>query len=319
MARLQKRALAGLLPFIFSLLAFTFSLLAVTSPEWASRNQYPDSTDAISQLEPLYTLHRSPFQICISQATIVDDPNNANTNATDTPKTDDQGSTEEDDQPAPPLNYTYTLSCQNYHLFGKNKTSCELPNVVGQNIAPQVGDTRQCQQIHLAGNYQVASSVFLGVALLVSLVVAGVALADSMKFRGNGDNDAAIAAEARHQGHVHHFPKLLALAPTVLFPLTVVGVVTALVAQFYAVEGLIQSAANNSDFASSAGNREHHDPWSQGKALSTYLSLSWFWALLAAWVGWLIWGPVGGSGYGTWSGGRWAEGKQNGSGEKVKA
>ena len=308
--RIPKRVLAGLFPFVFSILAFTFSLLAVTSPEWASRHQYPDNTDAISQTDPIYTLFRSPFQICIGASTpVIDDESSPSTNSTTTDDVFD----EEDDQPPPPVpsNFVYTTSCTHYHIYGKNKTSCELPSVVGTNLAPQVGDARQCQQIHLAGNYQVASAVFLGVTLLTTLVLFFVSIADSLKYPTSHPENGA---STNHLAHVHHFPKTLSILPTLLFPLVVTGVITAIISQFYAIMGLVQSAPNNGDFTTSQGNREHHDPWMQGKGLSVYLSLSWFWALLAGWSGWVVWG---GSGNGHRYAGKSLKGGEVAAGEKV--
>ena len=112
-------------------------------------------------------------------------------------------------------------------------------------------------------------------------------LSDTKGHRDNPDEGEA-AKSRRHR----HLGRLLSLAPTLLFPFVAVGAGTALIAQFYGILGLVQSAPNNADFASSQGNREHHDPWVQGKALDTYLSFSWFWALLAGWSCYLVWGNV---------------------------
>jgi hypothetical protein len=270
-------ALAALVPFVFSLLALVFSLLATTSPEWASRNQYPDNTDAISQTTPLYTLYRSPFQICTETIAVDNSNSPGNTNTTTVNGNDDSG----DDQPPASLNYTYTSSCTHFAVYGWNKTSCELPSVAASNLAPQAGDARQCQQIHLAGNFQVASAVFLGTTI------------------GLGFADGASPSGHRHHHHEAEHRRVPALSVAhmvvqqLFFPFAVVGAGAALISQFYAILGLVQSAPNNADFASSQGNREHHDPWVQGKALSIYMSLSWFWALLAAWAGWLAWGSAG--------------------------
>ncbi|KAK4212055.1 hypothetical protein QBC37DRAFT_389134 [Rhypophila decipiens] len=283
----SKRAIAGILPFLFALLAFTFSLLSVTSPEWASRDQYPDNTNAISQKAPIYTLFRSPFQICIGSPVPADDePSSTTTNST----TSDEGDQDQpDNQPPPaPTNLIYTTTCTHYQLYGLNKTSCELPSTLGTNLATNVGDARQCQQIHLSGNYLVASAVFLGVSMLAILILFVTNLSDSLKYRSRPSPENGNGAN--HLKHIHDFPKILTILPTILNPLIIAGIITALIAQFYAIEGLIQSAPNNGDWTTSQGNREKHDPWVQGKALSTYLSLSWFWALLAGWSSWLLWG-----------------------------
>jgi hypothetical protein len=197
----------------------------------------------------------------------------------------------QDDQPPPVPNVTYKSNCSHFKVYGWGETSCELPSVLGSNLAIQVGDARQCQQIHLAANYQVASAVFLGVGMLASLAVAigglVLLLSDTKRHRGNPDEGEA------GNGRLHgYLGRLLPLAPTLLFPFVAVGAGTALIAQFYGILGLVQSAPNNADFASSQGNREHHDPWVQGKAINTYLSFSWFWALVAAWSCYLVWGNV---------------------------
>ncbi|KAK1777160.1 hypothetical protein QBC45DRAFT_331395 [Copromyces sp. CBS 386.78] len=246
MAPLTRVGLS-LIPFVFALLAFTFSLLAITDPDWAERKQYGPDTDAISQTAPIYTLYRSPFRICTELATPENSP-----------------------PPPAPVNYTYTSNCTNYRPSGLNATSCELPAVLLNNSLSQAGDARQCQQIHIAGNFSIASASLLGIALLLCLGCAGAsALALSWGHR-NGN-------------------ALELLTRVLLQPVAVAGAAAAAIAQFYAVLGLVQSAPNNADFATSTGNAEHHDPWVQGRALSVYMSLSWFWALLMVWAAGAVW------------------------------
>lgn len=59
----------GVFPFILSLLAIYLLALGdnISRMAGASRDQYDDNTDAISQTTPTYTLFRSPFQICIAE------------------------------------------------------------------------------------------------------------------------------------------------------------------------------------------------------------------------------------------------------------
>lgn len=304
MARLL-RVLLSLIPVIFGILAFVFSVLAITSRDWASRRQYADDTDAISQSAPIYTLYRSPFRICTETVT-----SNGSTSASNTTSSDDG-----DDQPPPTdLNYTYTSNCVHYPVYGFNRTSCELPSVANSNVLPQVGDQRQCQQIHLAGDYQIASTTFITLAFVLALAMA---VWDCF---GSARAHHRAAEGEREYEHPHHsrlstIPSLLKL---VMFPSAMVGAGAALLAQFYAVLGLIQSAPNNADFATSSGNREHHDPWVQGKALSLYMTQSWFWALLCGWTSWAIWGGIRNShsGYGARHRERRHHGRHNGRGRK---
>jgi len=284
------RVLPSLVPFIFALLAFIFSLLAITSHDWAIRNQYPNDTDSISQITPIYTLYRSPFQICTEAITADISTNITALNTTDS---------SEDDQPPPPINYTYTSSCYRYKAYGMGRTSCELASVTNSNYVPQVGDRRQCQQIHYAGNYNIASTVFIGttfILVIIMVIVNFFSLDNTNDSVTTAESEHAVTVgESEHHEHHHHQPSSTASTITLslthlILPFTIIGAATALISQYYAILGLIQSAPNNADFATSTGNREHHDPWVQGKALSVYMSLSWFWALLVAWAGWLVWG-----------------------------
>jgi len=159
-----QRITPTLVPLVFALLAFIFSLLAITSPQWGARNQYANDTDSVSQVTPIYTLYRSPFQICGEVATVVNSTVPA-ANITDT-----DGNT---DQPPPPqLNYTYESVCQHYRAFGFNRTSCELASVTQSKTVPQVGDRRLCQQIHYAGNFSITSTVFISSSFLLTLAIA---------------------------------------------------------------------------------------------------------------------------------------------------
>jgi hypothetical protein len=76
-----------------------------------------------------------------------------------------------------------------------------------------------------------------------------------------------------------------------------VGVVAALLAQFYAILGFLISQPNQSDFASSTGtggsNEEDvhgaHRPWYQGRALSVYATLARAFAIAAGTLASLTW------------------------------
>lgn len=303
------RALPSLAPLLFALLAFVFSLLTITSHDWASRAQYADDTDSLSQFKPIYTLYRSPFQICTE--TRIADSIVPVANASS-----DGG----DDPPPVAVKYTYTSHCHRYRAFGFNHTSCELATATNSNLVPQVGDRRLCEQIHYAGNYDIASTVFISLTFFLAIAMVFMAFftldpADKPAANGDGDEELAEGVssgptkENSHHGgrhHKHHSDTHAENSGTpnssvhthspaapyinlLVISFSIIGVATALISQFYGVLAFIQSAPNNADYATSTTNREHHDPWVQGTALSVYMTLSWSFGAAAGFGAWIIW------------------------------
>lgn len=287
MTKRPTRLLSAAAALIFSLLAFIFCVLAISSKEWAVRDGYPYGLNDWDWTKPEFTLYRSPFAVCYATA-----------NSTRKP-------------------FGFDSTCLNYRPSGFKKTSCELAIATGSDTAPQAGDRRQCQQIHFAGNFGIASVVFttLGFTAISLLVLVTV-------FTGSHEEgNTGITSSHRHErrkelvaesttaheptpgpsgkgrfSRFHHHRS--ALVPYVNLTLLVflsIGIITSLISQYYAVEGLIQSAPNNADFASASGNRDNpntkgnHGPWYQGKALSVYMTCSWGFALAAGVVASRVW------------------------------
>jgi hypothetical protein len=126
----------------------------------------------------------------------------------------------------------------------------------------------RCQQIHYAGNLAIASTAFIGIAFLLTLVMC---VASVLFLTGNGNSNSGVSTSAadpeedvaaeNHKGRHgrHHgwqpaqqtvLPKsaLGAAAPYLnltLITLLLLGAVMYFIAQFYGVEGLVQSAPDN--------------------------------------------------------------------------
>lgn len=280
----------------FSFLAITFSLLATTSHTWAKRDYY-DSVIPERWTHPNYTISRSPFFICSAR------PNFVTVN----------GSLP-DDEPTLSL-ANYTISCDNYRPYGTNRTSCELRSVTKNDSIVTDGDSRLCQQIHLAGNFAISGSVFISTGFLLYLLLGGFTLSrllagPSSKMSSSGAQAAAESGNKRetsemvdtaqrepraHRKRVRSYTSFLNLTASISLYL---GAILSLIAQFYGILGLVQSAPNNADWASSsAGNSKnvdtdvvgYHGPWYQGNALSVYFTCAWAFALAATVVASRTW------------------------------
>ncbi|EWZ86425.1 hypothetical protein FOCG_16193 [Fusarium oxysporum f. sp. radicis-lycopersici 26381] len=240
-----KHFLPPLVGLIFAILAFVFSILTITSREWAIRMNYDPDPNPQTWDKPTYTLYRSPFIICREEQVNSTNPN------------------------ADPV---YSVHCDHFKPYGHNKTTCELMNVTDSDVAENLGDQRLCQQIHLAGNYAIASTVFIGVGFLATMTLAFLSLLRSVSTHRHKH-------ESDHRSNNRALPLLTLVTLAFLF----VGFVTALISQFYGIMGFIVSLPNQSDFASSQGSGSSdeaevhgfHGPWFQGKALSVYATLAW--------------------------------------------
>ncbi|KAF8848394.1 hypothetical protein BDZ45DRAFT_681239 [Acephala macrosclerotiorum] len=305
---LHIRLLPVFLTFSFGLIAFIFSLLAVTSKDWAVRNNYDPlyTPKNWTSENVIYTLYRSPFIIC-SASSKVTDLNSTNS-------TSDSG--------APRSATTYTVSCQKFKPFGFDRTSCEEEVATQDDTATNLGDTRLCQQIHYAANFGITSTVFISLSFILISMVTIATLAVLLR---SSETDDGVDAESRKpqerrpeggdefvevdlqqssaskrrekESHGRHQRSVLLpyLNLTLLVFITI-AVITALISQFYAVEGLIQSVYNNADFSTSQGASSAeiqvsgtHGPWFQGKALSVYATCAWGFAAAAAAVAVKAW------------------------------
>jgi hypothetical protein len=269
----------------FSLLAFVFSLLTVTSKKWAVRHNYDPVLNPADWRDPIYTLYRSPFTVCSAALVNASAAGSSGLTASD-----------------------FDVNCTRFRPRGFNKTSCELAIATQDDTAITIGDNRLCQQIHYAGNYWIASTAFIGLAFLLTVVLAIFTFIKRPKFATEGTQVAAKGIQSQSQNDGQQYGQgnggpsttpvvvggrqqgtvWVTWVAFVLLVFMFVGFATAIIGQYYGVTGLIQSLPNNADFASSsAGSRDDvntqgsHGPWFQGVGLSVYATCSWGFAIAA--------------------------------------
>ena len=297
MAVRTVRVIPVVFAFCFSLIAFVFSLLAITSRDWALRDYY-ETVIPEDWKQPNFTIARSPFHLCSTR-----------------PAFERFNGATEDEEPFVVL-VGYNTTCTRYPPFGFNRTSCELRSVTETDNASVNGDARLCQQIHYAGNFGISSATFisLGFILTLGLTVStayrlfskdhksqSTTTSSAGQYGGKDNADESVHAVAQHDStRAERYRRHIVLGNvsfvTVLF--LCLGVVLALISQFYGVLAFIQSAPNNSDWASSAaGNSQDvnsniegfHGPWYQGPALSVYWTCAWGFAAASAAVASRAW------------------------------
>jgi hypothetical protein len=289
MAAVLLRAVLLLIIVATSLLAFIFSLLATTSHRWAVRDYY---TTVVPEewTRPNFTISRSPFRICTAR-----------------PNFEQSTPTAPDEEPTLVL-VKYNTTCAAYAPFGLNRTSCELRSVTKTDSVATAGDARLCQQIHLAGNFAISSSVFISLGCLLNLLLSTLTAYQKLSSTSHANESTGSGTRSRNEAkessnETAHPPSTQpgrnrARRPVAIKSLNLVsvaflcvGAILALLSQFYGIVGLVQSAPNNADWASSAaGNSKdvdtniegYHGPWYQGEGLSVYMTCSWAFALATA-------------------------------------
>lgn len=263
MARLRK--LGPALPLLFTTLSFIFILVAITSPSWSIRNYYDESKPNEERVKPIYTERRSPFQYCTGNKTEI-------TNATDSTVTT-----------------TWEVVCRKYKAFGRGKTSCELPSALGMAVAQNVGDPRQCQQIHRSGNLVIASTTFISLGLIIMLALSILSLFPFQKSTGtSGTTEESVTHTSEKREKKSTITPLLAFA---LIASLAIGALTAVLSQFYAILAFTMSAIPNGAFASSgtAAAQDSADPWIEGVALTSYMTVAWVFAGAGAVTAGAVW------------------------------
>ncbi|KAI1610922.1 hypothetical protein EDD36DRAFT_490113 [Exophiala viscosa] len=276
MSSINRHMLGSAITTLFATLGFVFALVAITSKEWVMRNEY-SSTDPVQWLERQYRLYRSPFAIC---------------------------------------NYNGTnVTCHHFHPFGKN-TSCEAISRTGNLDADSSGDARLCEQIHLAGHFAIASTTLISVGFLLSLALLAFAITmpsttsedgtagrsqsrhgrNHSKHAQEGVADGLEATPVEEESTLHRRSRATGWSSYASFLMLVclsIGIMTALLSQFYTILGLIQSAPNNADFASSSAitdsSLRQYDSWYQGKALSVYETCAWGFAAVGTVIATRTW------------------------------
>ena len=303
MAPRTLRLLPPLAAFIFAILALIFSLLAITSRKWAIRNNYDPALHENEWTTPIYTLYRSPFIVC--SANQVDNAANSTaSNATSSAATPAAATSTTDPSSTPSPSPIYQVDCTHYRPFGFNRTSCELEVATQTDTAETIGDSRLCQQIHYAGNFGIASTLFIGLGFLLSgtMVMMTFLNARRRSLASMGPGSRRVEGEQTQEDTIDKRPGATTLAankyggnpgarPSVIasyvnFVLVLflfIGFATGIISQYFAVLGFIHSLPNQSDFASSAGvgaSKEtdvhgFHGPWFQGVGLSVYATCAW--------------------------------------------
>lgn len=175
---------------LLGVVSTTFSLLAATSNRWAVQKYFftPPVGSYNSSIYDHVTCeaHRSPFYRC------------------GIPSVDENG--------------TCTIeSCQFYPPRGVNRTSCRLPVEVGSihednvTLTGVVGQYAECQQVHLAGNLQIAASTFTGLGLILAVLLQLIALVVALRSPSHGRHDETVvvvqgaeSSTTQIKPHQHH-------------------------------------------------------------------------------------------------------------------
>jgi hypothetical protein len=277
MAEMFSSVIATTLTFAFALVSLTFSILALTSRKWALRHHYDPNLSDLDWVNATYTQYRSPFKIC--NAFPVSSNNAASAQQ-------------------------YTQNCTHFKAYGFDKTSCELAIATQSDGANNIGDARLCQQIHLAGNFGIASSTFVGLGFLVTLALVASTFLNRPSTsqhhpdRGNVEESEATPSGKKKPEHrkENKAQAIFAFINLMLVVFLAIAVITGLISQFYGILGFIQSMPNNSDFSSSRGQdvtdlgtHGDHGPWIQGKALSVYLTCAWGFGLATIGMASITW------------------------------
>ncbi|EXJ70273.1 uncharacterized protein A1O5_06341 [Cladophialophora psammophila CBS 110553] len=166
-------------------------------------------------------------------------------------------------------------TCLRYPPSGTGKTSCELVRVLLDDEPWSIGDERLCQQIHTAGNLAIASTTFIGVAFLLTvvLVLASVQFLNSSSANGtvaskrgektaDGDGEARGTTTTERLPQQRHTSFLGSTAPYLnlaLIVFSLLGAAMYFIAQFYGVEALVQSAPDNGALDSGQGYLDLRD------------------------------------------------------------
>jgi len=271
--------IAGFIPLVLIIISFIFTVLSTTSKQWAYQNFYSEGEVVAldQQIKPLWTIYRSPFWTCGRPANpqrispfsfYLSSPSCPIPIPFSKPQIQKLTRIHE-------IAGDHTVLCTRHSLTSFGHRACEtlagtnLPN--GQDN-PAYGDPRQCQQIHMAASLTVSSSIFSGLALLTTLLFLPL-------------------SHLRPTQHTHTSPTspVQLINIWIIFSLSVSGIMLVL-AQFYGVLGLIQSALPNGAYATNISISASSGPWIQGKASVIYASFGWFAAFLATGCMVVVWG-----------------------------
>jgi hypothetical protein len=268
------RLFTSTLALVLATLAFAFIITSTTSNDWARQNHYNSTLDQRNWSAPLYATYRSPFTICkLNTAANSSTPENK-----------------------------YPLSCVQYRPYGFASTSCESVFATQSYRDARSGDERLCQQVHFAGNLSIASTVFIGIAFLVTCGLFAASALPRGRRRDEAppvisdDGKEADERPAHASSYSSRVPKSTsAFANVLLITSLAIGACCALLAQFYGLLAFIMSAPDQGAFALARGNAPNptldnsHGPWIQGRAMNAYLTLAWVCSVFAAGIAGATW------------------------------
>ncbi|KAI9857979.1 MAG: hypothetical protein M1813_007949 [Trichoglossum hirsutum] len=235
-----------LLAVVLSVISTTFVLLALTSKKWAVQRYYHTPTQsATSWLDPVCVAHRSPFYRCGIPTVTFD----ANKNITT----------------------CVVPGCQFYKAYGWDKTSCRLPVETGDEGSELNGGAMECQEVHYAGNLQIASSFFITLGLIVTLTLAAVSI-------------LSVSRTSESEAAPRPYPFIHPLVSFLLFCLYV-GALLQFIAQFFGVLAFTINATPTPDQTRQKNGDDFGvNEWVIDKALSAYATVAWTSAVACALV-----------------------------------
>ncbi|KAK5455898.1 hypothetical protein LTS15_005216 [Exophiala xenobiotica] len=267
-----------------SIVSTIFVLLALTSPHWASQSYYyalNGQSDGTTDIKPLFRASRSPFYRCGIPKVPVELKNGTR---------------------------RWSLECHSYRPYGKDKTSCRsaaemgIPSdnlVAGKGL---LGNAQECQQVHYAGNLQIAASVFITLGLIMTLMLVLVGVLRNRKTSGaeeeaTAQNTSEGAKESRC-AETGPAPGSLKRGPTrrigsymilLLLFFLYAGSLMQILAQFFGLLGLtINNSLSVQDVWTAQFNTNTTldnfvaHAWVVDKGLSAYATVAWTSALLCA-------------------------------------
>lgn len=243
-----------------SIISTTFVLLTLTSPKWSSQSYFyaeEGATDGTGQTQALCKAARSPFYRCGVPAV------------------------------NPEKNCTIP-DCKFYKPYGNDRTSCRSPTEMGISLHDPsgarglFGSSQECQQVHYAGNLQIAASLFITLGLILSLALALFPFLNRSPSSPTEPKDPAPEPSTpRSKGGIKLY--------TVFFFLFCLyaGALLQLLAQFFGVLGLTMNATPTA--ADVTGNQPNGtlsnfaaQAWVIDRALSAYATVAWTAALMCA-------------------------------------
>ena len=151
-----------------------------------------------------------------------------------------------------------------------------------------------------------AALVFISLAFVICLPLSAYAALFASASSGAHSQPVPTSDPDTHDNHTHHYHEKrrnrgsavamwAVVATHVLIISLAISAVATFLAQFYGIMGFIQSLVDNGLFASYVNGGPQlqgdvvHGPWTQGKGLSTFTSLGWFFGAVGAGAVGAVW------------------------------